>query len=413
MRQALLGLVASALIFAGLASAASASSPIRLYMSQGAAFSVLGHSCGGIQEKVYATGFAANGYPTGNVFMSTRCGGSGRGGGGKSTEYTATAGVVWTWYGETRSYSVPGGALEALAAEDGHGDRVYNEGTAAYLLDGTPPIKGPAAPTGISTSVGLAEQGESEFLRLTVGWTVDPETAGLITESTITAKPTTPGPPVLTRSVIPYFSSGYVNPVEPNTTYIVTVTSTDAEGISEPSTPVEVKTPNSDGEAEHERKTATGCEQNSGTIKLSPGLSTTPHFQNVTIKGQFKECSGALGMESGTYTEHLKSTEEMTCSVLQSASLEPTTEAGSLSVKWAPAEAGKSTGSLIIPISETPLTGLTGTLTGGPFATPTSVKAGTVSESFTGGPSCGVAEGKKKAKAVKTGTFSTSEVEFG
>jgi hypothetical protein len=78
-----------------------------------------------------------------------------------------------------------------------------------------------------------------------------------------------------------------------------------------------------------------------------------------------------------------------------------------------PAEEGTSKGSLIIPITEAPLTGLSGTLDGGPFSSPTPIAASSVTESFTGGPSCGVAEGKKKAKAVKTGEFSTTEVELG
>ena len=413
VRRALLSLAASGIVFAGFASAASASSPIRLYMGENAAFAVLGHSCGGIQEQVYVDGFAANGYPQGTAHLSTRCGGSGRGGGGHTTEYTATAGVIWTWYGETRSYSVPGGPLEASEATDSHGDRVYNIGTAAYLEDGSPPIRPPAAPTGITTSVGLYEPSENvEYLRLSVGWTVDPETAGLLSESTITATPKGGGT-TLTAGFGAYFSSGYIDNVQPDTTYVVSVTSTDAEGTSAPSVPVEVKTPNSDGEVEKERQSTTGCEQDSGTIKLSPGLSETPHVQNITIKGTLRECAGKLGIESGVYTEHLRSTEEMSCATLQSASLTPTTEALSLAVKWVPAEEGTSKGSLIIPITEAPLTGLSGTLDGGPFSSPTSIAASSVTESFSGGPSCGVAEGKKKAKAVKTGEFSTTEVELG
>ena len=90
-RKVILSIVAAASICAALAPAASGASPIRLYLSQGAAFSILGHSCGGIQEKVYATGFAANGYPMGDVSMSTSCGGSGRGGGYHSTTYSGWA----------------------------------------------------------------------------------------------------------------------------------------------------------------------------------------------------------------------------------------------------------------------------------------------------------------------------------
>jgi len=203
-RKVISTIVASALICAGLASAASAASPIRLYLSEGAAFSILGHWCGGIQQRVYATGFASNGYPTGNVSMSTTCGGSGKGGGGHSTTYTGTASVVWTWFGETRSYGALQGALEGVSAEDGHGDRVYNVGSAAYLEDGTPPLEAPAAPTVVSASIGLYEQGESEFLRMAVGWTVAPETADLIQSSTITATPVNSTAPVLTETVSSY-----------------------------------------------------------------------------------------------------------------------------------------------------------------------------------------------------------------
>ncbi len=413
LRRAISTAIASALICAWLASAASASSPIRLYLSEGAAFSILGHSCGGIQQQVYATGFAGNGYPTGNVSMSTTCGGSGKGGGGHSTKYTGTASVVWTWFGETRSYGPLQGALEGVSAEDGHGDRVYNVGSAAYLEDGSPPLQAPAAPTGVSASVGLYEAGESEFLRMAVSWAVAPETAGLIKSSTITATPVDSTAPVLSTTVSSYWSSGFLQPVQPDTTYSVTVTNTDPEGTSLPSSPVEVKSPNEDGEAEKEHNNVEICEQSTGTIKLSPGLSETPHVQSITIKGELKGCGGPLGIESGTYVDHLKTTEEVTCSALVSSSLESSTAAASLSVKWAPTEEGKSKGSLILPLSEVPLTGLSGTLEGGPFGAPTSVSAAAVYESFTGGATCGQAVGKKQAKAVKSGSFSTGEVEFG
>jgi len=89
-RRVILSIMASALVCAGLASTASAASPIRLYLNEGYAFAILGHSCGGIQERVYARGFGANGYPIGNVSLSTTCGGSGRGGGGHSSFPGAT-----------------------------------------------------------------------------------------------------------------------------------------------------------------------------------------------------------------------------------------------------------------------------------------------------------------------------------
>lgn len=410
-RRVVLIIVASAFVCAGLASAASAASPIRLYMNEGAAFHVLGHSCGGIQQEVYATGFATNGYPTGNVHLQTRCGGSGKGGGGGSTTYTGTASVEWTWFGETRSYGPLKGALEGVSAEDSHGDKVYNVGTAAYLETGTPPLQPPGPPTGVGASVGLAESGETEFLRMAVGWTVAPETASLLKYSTITATPVNSSAPVLTAQVIPYFSGGYVQPVEPNTTYRVTVTSTDSEGTSEPSAPIEIKSPNSDGEAEKERKTYDSCSVNQGTIKLTPGLTETPHIQAITLTGQLSGCEGPNVPESGTYVDHLKTTEAVTCSALSSASTEPTTKSSSFTVTWS--EEGPSKGTLTVPLSEVPMTGISGTLKGGPLETSTPVKAASIAESFTGASTCGVPQGKKGiVKAVKVGTFSTSEVEF-
>jgi hypothetical protein len=78
----------------GVSTAAAAS--VSLLLPQAAAFSVLGASCGGIQEKAYATGFdPSSGYPTGAVYLSTSCGGSGRGGGYHTTTYSAWVGVIW------------------------------------------------------------------------------------------------------------------------------------------------------------------------------------------------------------------------------------------------------------------------------------------------------------------------------
>ena len=76
-------------------------------------------------------------------------------------------------------------------------------------------------------------------------------------------------------------------------------------------------------------------------------------------------------------------------------------------------EEGTSKGTLIVPLSEVPMAGVSGTLKGGPFEASTPIKAGSISESFTGASTCGVPQGKLKiVKPVKAGTFSTSEVEF-
>ena len=123
----------------GLAGTAEAA-PTSLALSQSAAFSILGHSCGGIQEKPYATGFASGtGYPTGAVYMSTRCGGSGRGGGGGSTLYSAWANVTWDFTTAVVSYaraSTTPTVNPTLAVYDSHGNELYNQATAG-VVNGT------------------------------------------------------------------------------------------------------------------------------------------------------------------------------------------------------------------------------------------------------------------------------------
>ncbi len=412
-RRVILASVASALVFAGLVASASAASPIRLYLNENDAFHILGHWCGGIKQSVYVRGFGANGYPIGNATMSTTCGGSGRGGGGGSTTYRGSASVEWTWFGETRSYGALNGPLEATPAEDSHGDKVYNNEAAAYLETGNPPLQPPAPPSNVSASVALSDE-PPEDLRLTVGWSVAPETAVLVKSATVTATPVGSTAPVLTGSIGSYFSSMVLQPLEPSTTYKVTVQSTDSEGTSEPSAPVEVRTPNSDGEAEKEHKSYDSCTSSSGTIKLTPGLTEKPAIQAVTVTGQLSGCSGPNVPESGSYVDHLKTTEALTCSALTSSSTEPTKSAGTgLSITWSENE-GVSKGTLLMPVSESSLTGVSGSLkAGGPFGSATPIKASTITESFTGASMCGVPQGKLKVeKPVKLGTFTTSEVEF-
>ena len=352
-RRMWLGALVAGALCAAMASEAQAAPPTQLVLSQGAAFSLLGHSCGGIQERAYATGFGADGYPTGDVYMQTRCGGSGRGGGYKSTTYSGWASVVWTWFGQTRSFAQLQGAAEenpSFSATDAHGDHLYNTGSSAYLETGEPPLQPPAPPSGASASVGLFEVGETEYLRMTVSWTADGETAGLIESSTVTATPVNSTAPVLTATASGTWSTAYLSPVQPNTTYRVTVTNSDSEGTSQPSIPLELKSPNQDGEGEREHKTVQSCESSQGTIKLSPGLSETPHVQSITVKGALRECAGPLGFESATFSDRLSTTEEVTCSILASASAEPTTAPVSLSVKWSPNEQGSSKGSLLMPL---------------------------------------------------------------
>ena len=145
---------------------ASAATPISLVLPQPNAFSILGHSCGGIQEQAYATGFGATGDPVGAVYLSTRCGGSGRGGGYHTTTYSAWAGVEWDFTGAVVSDTVLSTAPAvdpAFSATDSFGNRIYNQANGAYLLLGS----GFAAPprvTGISVTTGSAAGGTSVTL---------------------------------------------------------------------------------------------------------------------------------------------------------------------------------------------------------------------------------------------------------
>jgi len=245
-------------VVAGASSAAAA--PLRLYLSEYGAFAVLGHWCGGISQKVYATGFASTGYPTGAEFLSTTCGGSGRGGGGHSTTYTAWASSEWDWYGETRKYGglakAPEGISETFSAEDSFGDHLYNVGTAAYLEAPTPPLQAPVAPTGVTAYVSEVELGEKVQLRFQVGWTPAAETAPLLTSSHIVATPVGSTAPVLEATVSGSGSSTLVAPLERQTTYRITVTNTDREGTSAPSTPIEVNSISPEEEREQKLEEA-------------------------------------------------------------------------------------------------------------------------------------------------------------
>ncbi len=411
VRRTVLGAATAAVVTLAVASAAQASGPIQLVLDQAGAFSILGHSCGGIQEESFATGFAGTGYPEGTVALSTRCGGSGRGGGGHTTTYTGAANVEWTWLGEVRSFSKTeaAGGSPTFEASDAHGDRLYQSGRYAYLTTGEPPLERPAAPTGVAADVYLAESGNSEYLEMSASWTDDPVNARLIASSTVTATPVAAGPPVLSATTAG--TTATLGPVQPNTRYVVTVTSTDAEGTSEPSEPIELTSPNSDGEAEKEHDpNAEVCESISGTIKLSPGISETPHVQAVTVRGELKECGGPEPIESGTFVAHMKMNEEVSCSTLSSLASKPTTTGVSLLVKWLPKEEDPAShGSLAFALSEAASVPVEGAIEGGPFSS-SSPLAGSVGESFTGGPTCGLAEGTKKAKPVKSGSFAGGEV---
>lgn len=248
-RTTFLGAFACAVMSLAVGAAAA---PLPLLLPQSTAFSFLGHSCGGIQEQAFATGFdPASGYPTGDVYMQTRCGGSGRGGGYHTTTYSAWAGVIWDFSGGVRSATRLTAApvvSPTFSATDANGDQVYTTLNAvnvspsncsvgnttycyyrAYLT--VPP---PPAPTGVS-----AVQVGDEFQ---VSWKASTPHPAVITSSTMTATPLASTASILTATETGSATTGFVGPLQPLTTYQITVVSTDAGGSSPPSTPITVTT---------------------------------------------------------------------------------------------------------------------------------------------------------------------------
>jgi hypothetical protein len=148
------------------------------------------------------------------------------------------------------------------------------------------------------------------------------------------------------------------------------------------------------------------CAGDSGTITLSPGLTRTAAVQTLKIKGTLSGCSGE-SFTTGSYTATLKTTGAVSCSVLTGAG-EPAS--GAAKFKWTP-KAKPSTGTGSLLLTESAGVALSGAVAAGTYS-PLSL-SGTVSETFTGGATCGVPEaGKKTAKAVKKGIFTGSAVAF-
>ena len=138
MRSTVLASVAACVLSAvGIAQPAGATStPVSLVLPQSAAFAILGHSCGGIAEKQYATGFdGSTGYPAADVFMSTTCSTGGRG--SPPHTYTAWASATWDFTATFVSDAVLSGAPTVdptLVAYDSNGNEVYNSANHAYLV---------------------------------------------------------------------------------------------------------------------------------------------------------------------------------------------------------------------------------------------------------------------------------------
>ena len=142
------------------------------------------------------------------------------------------------------------------------------------------------------------------------------------------------------------------------------------------------------------------CTTSSGTIKLSPGLTNTAAVQTLKIKGTVSGCTGEP-FTAAAYSATLKTAAAVSCSVLKGAG-ETTT--GSSSYKWTPkTKPSKAAGTLTMLLTETPAVALSGTVATGPHS-PLAL-SGKVSETFTGGATCGT-------KAVKKGAITATDVAF-
>ena len=232
-RKTILGALSCLLITLGVGVSAAAGSSVPLLLPQATAFSFLGHSCGGIQEQAYATGFdPASGDPVGAVYIQTRCGGSGRGGGYHTTTYSAWVAVMWDFAGNVVSSAQATTAVTVsptFSATDANGDVVYNTGTAAFLT-----VPAPEAPT----NVAALQAGDG----LQVSWTPAPANPAVISSSTITATPVGSTASTVISTVTGPAAGGQVGPLQAGTTYQVTVANTDAGGTSPASDPVTVTT---------------------------------------------------------------------------------------------------------------------------------------------------------------------------
>jgi hypothetical protein len=204
-----------------------------LLLPQAAAFAILGHSCGGIREKVYVTGFdPASGLPIGDAYIQTICGGSGRGGGYHSITYSAWVGVSWDFSGNAvasvRLATAPT-VNPALTVTDAYGDSLANIGSSAYLV-----VPVPAAPSHVS-----GVQSGDQFK---VAWAVARVNPAAVTSSILKATPVDSTASMLTSTIGGSAAAGLLGPLQPKTTYRLTVVNSTIGGSGPASDPISVRT---------------------------------------------------------------------------------------------------------------------------------------------------------------------------
>ena len=207
----------------------SIQTPMKLLLPQNLAFAILGHSCGGIKEQVYVTGFDPDtGNPTGNVYLSTTCSTGGRG--SRPATFTAWAAVTWDLAGNVLSSSALSNAAvinPSFIATDAYGDTIFNASTSAYLA-----VPVPAAPISVS-----AVQSGDDFQ---ISWTPTGVNPAAVVSSVITATPVNSTASTLTTTVAGPAATGVISSVQPQTTYQITVMNATITGSSPASAPFSV-----------------------------------------------------------------------------------------------------------------------------------------------------------------------------
>jgi len=153
------------------------------------------------------------------------------------------------------------------------------------------------------------------------------------------------------------------------------------------------------------QESTVSCAKNTGAIKLSPGLTKTPAVQTLKVKGTMTECTGEPFREVN-YNATLTTTGPVSCSVLTGAGGQAS---GAIKYKWTP-KAKASSGTLAMPLTETPATAFFGEVTLGSYSP--LMLSGTAREGYSGGVTCGEKIGKSPIRAVTKGTFEGSAVSF-
>jgi hypothetical protein len=205
--------------------------PGNLLLPQSMAFAILGHSCGGIKEHAFVTGFdPASGYPTGDVYLSTTCSTGGRG--SRPATFTAWAAVTWNFVGNVVSATTLSNAATVnptFTATDVYGDIIYNAGAAAHLV-----VPLPAVPIGVTT----VQSGD----QFQVSWMPMGVNPAAVASTTVTATPVNSTASVLTTTVAGSATNGVISTLQPQTTYQITIVNTTISGSSPASTPISVTT---------------------------------------------------------------------------------------------------------------------------------------------------------------------------